>query len=261
MVDKVSVCNAALQFIGAQATISSIDPPDGSQESNVAALFYQPRIDALHRTANWNFSRRQVVLTQLKTAISTTATPVPLADRPPAPFLFEYEYPVDCLRVRYIPNLYLNAGTTPALTSAPNSAWPYPYWQSVPAKFVVGNDTDVNGNVIKVILTDQPQAQMVYTARIEDPNLWDAHFYDAACATLAAWFVNALARNRALMNDMIKIADAIIAEARRTDGDEGLTNADHIPDWQRVRGSNAVAWGGRWAMSFDAITWPDGQQY
>src|SRR5271157_3439941 len=101
--DPVGIVNIALQKIGAQATVSSINPSDGSTEGNAAAILYQPTMDALMRAAHWNFTRFQVAGTLIKAAIGTpenltgTTLPVPLQ-----PWLYEYATPPDCLKVRYI---------------------------------------------------------------------------------------------------------------------------------------------------------------
>ncbi len=90
MSSPVDVCNRSLQQIGAQAFISSISPSDGSTEANVCSVLYTPKIQALHRSAHWNFARKQLALTQLKAQIVNgvvSATP------PPFPWLYSYAYP------------------------------------------------------------------------------------------------------------------------------------------------------------------------
>src|SRR5207253_7034074 len=108
--------------------------------------------------------------------------------------------------------------------------------------FVPAIDVDATGNQINVILTNARQAQVIYTARINNPDLWDASLRNAVTAVLAAWFVNPLKRNPQLMQERVQVAMALITAARISDGNEGITSMDHTPDWFSVRGI-----GGGWS--------------
>lgn len=264
--DVVSICNMALGQVGAQIPIQGISPPlpDGSTEANACALYYSTVIKNLMRAAPWNFTRKTVRATLLKAAIDPS-TGAPSSNPPPLPYAFEYLYPPDCLDLRFIPRIcYTTSSSTSSssvpLTTAPNTnIWP-PMVAEVPATFVVANDTPTlsSSQQIKVILTNQPNALLVYTAQVDDPNLWDSSFVKAAVHSLAAELVNPLARNAALLTQNVNIAAAIIAEARTNDGNEGLNSQDHIPDWIQIRGTyggagglgvgnNGYGWGGAWS--------------
>lgn len=263
MPSVIDVCNSSLAQIGSQSTISSITPSDGSTEANVLALLYQPKIDALFTAAWWNFCRKQATLTLLRQAFNPSTGQVS-TDPPPLPFLFEYAYPEDCLTARFIPRYFVGPAITPPLTTGNNiQFWP-PQMSEIPAKFVVGSGLDQQGNQIKVILTNEPLAKLVYSVRIEDPNLWDSSFYDAAVATLAAWLVNPLNMNRSLLQANIAIANRIIGDARVTDGNEGWHAQDHLPDWMAIR-SEGGPWGGNWAApgynTWSSMAWPSGTSY
>lgn len=250
----VDVVNIALMEIGSQSTISSFT--EGSTEANVASLLYQPKIDALHRAAHWNFSRKQVALTQLKASIIGSAVST---NPPPVPWLYEYAYPVDCLKARFVfPQPPPPSGTAPPLMGGVQSVMPY-YTGMFPVNYVVGQDVDANGVPIRVILTNAPLAQLVYTARVTNVDMWDPHFLSAASSTLGAWFVNALARNTALMKDQVALASNIIQQARVSDGNEGFTSTDHAPDWIRIR-SFQYDWTdpSDYVSTWDAMSFPDG---
>lgn len=234
MTSVVDVCNEALLSIGARATISSLSDP--SPAANACALVYTPKVQMILRAANWNCARRQSFLTELKSlyingAISTNP--------PPQPFLFEYLYPSDCLKVRFVPQVLGNqlTGTAPPLTTGSGQ---YPvaprFTRFVP--FVIGIDTDAANNPLKVILTNQCKAQAIYTADISQvPDLWDSQFHAAAVATVASFLVNPLARNSALMSECVGAATSLLSAARATDGNEALPSQDRIPDWLRIRSS------------------------
>src|SRR5258707_9463531 len=136
--DVTGICNLALLKIGQQVTIQSVTPPkpDGSAPATACAVLYQPTIDALFGAAKWNFARKQVYLTQVKTAISTTSTPVPLADRPPQPWLFEYLYPADCIMARFVPAICVSTSATSStvpLTTGASGQIPWTGWTNQPA--------------------------------------------------------------------------------------------------------------------------------
>jgi hypothetical protein len=242
MTSPVDIVNAALDNIGARFSVRSLTPPLPPPNAAVCARQYQLRIDALHRAAHWNCTRKQIGLTLLKAAIGTPENPNGTLPVPPIPYSYEYAYPADCLAARYlIPNPPQVGTQSPPILGGgvmQTNIW----FPPVGYKFAVAIDTDASGNQIKVILTDLEFAQLVYTARIDNPDLWDPHFQNAATATLGAWLVNPLARNAQVLKEQIEIASAIITQARISDGNEGVTSTDHDPDWMRVRGSSAYGY-------------------
>jgi hypothetical protein len=260
-VDAIAIVNMALAEIGAQAQVSSINPSDGSAEGNVASLFYQPKIDDLHRAAHWNFARFQIPLTLLKAAQGTPENPTGTTILiPPQPWAYSYAYPSDCLKARYILPVAPTTGVQVPFTTADNTGTPG-YSADFAVRFVVATDTDTQGNRVRVILTNMSQAVLVYTSRITDPNLWDPSFTQAATSYLGAWFVNALARNAALHKDQMTIAMQIIQKARMTDGNEGPVTQDHMPDWIKARGTSpAYVGNGAFYYGWDIVNWPNGFQ-
>lgn len=228
----VDVVNIALAEIGAQSTVSSINPSDGSTEGNVASILYVPKIQALERAAHWNCTRKQIFMTMLKAAvINGVASDKP----PPYPWQYEYLYPTDCIKARYVmPYVNQMLGINPPLTT--NFYNSPPYFLGPPVKFAVATDI-VDGKNTRVILSNQENAILVYTSDVnQTPDMWDPHFLGAATSFLGAWFANALTRNTQLYHDQTATAKEMIAQARISDGDEGLTSADHLPDWMQVRG-------------------------
>ena len=262
MPSKVDIVNMGLFNAGTASTITSIDPSDGSTEADTASVLYQPQVDNLHRTAHWNFARRQEILTLLKAAQGTLENPNGTLAQPPQPWLYEYAVPEDCLKARFILPFVTNPGTTPPLMTgiAPNfPAWGYV--ASIP--FIVATDKDSSGNLVKVILTNQQQAQLVFTGRIEDPNMWDSQFVIASSALLGLFFVNPLARNSKLFTDLGGMLKGVVENARISDGNEGTPQFDHIPDWIRVRQLGGGVWVGQSASypcwyGWDSIAYPGG---
>jgi hypothetical protein len=259
MTSQVDVINQALDNIAAKATVSSISPPNNFA-AQVAARHYQPKLDALFRGAHWNCARLQAPLTVLRAAQGTPENPngttLPI---PPYPWQYEYGYPADCLKVRFLlqgPPV-ATPGSPPIfpITTTPSFALPM-----IGYKFEVGIDTDQNGNQIKVILTDLEFALAVYTGSIANPDLWDPHFLIAATANLGMWLVNPLNRNAEILKEQIAITREVVQQARVSDGNEGMTTSDHLPDWMRVRGTLGFGMsdGGRAFYGWDPLALPVG---
>ena len=91
----------------------------------------------------------------------------------------------------------------------------------------------------RVILTDQQSATLAYCKRVTDPNTFDTLFQSAFIQLLAATVAVSLTGQKELASDLIKLANMDIAEARKADGNEGLTVNDVTPDWLRGRG---ISW-------------------
>lgn len=257
----VQIVNLALDAIGARATVSTINPSDGSQAGDVASRQYQVRLNSLSRSAHWQCLRRQKTLTLLKAAQGTPENPSGVLDQPPQPWLYEYELPSDYLKARYIPAvLQQSNGQTPVLSNM-NLA-PPPFLDRVAIPFIIAIDTDSDDNEIKVLLTNWQQAQLVYTAAVTNPDLWDSQFVTAFVAVLAAFFVNPLNRNAQLAGEQIQIAKGMIDAARISDGNEGPSTIDHVPDWISARGwpglldATASGW-----LPWDTMVFPEGLPY
>lgn len=88
----------------------------------------------------------------------------------------------------------------------------------------------------RVILTNQEYATLVYVKQITDPNVMDPMFQDAWANILGARLGMALSGDKALVAQCIERANNLIVEARKADGNEGLTVNDVTPDWIRIRG-------------------------
>lgn len=88
----------------------------------------------------------------------------------------------------------------------------------------------------RVILTNQEDAILCYLKQITDPNVMDPLFLDAWSSNLGAKLVMALTGDKSLANMKLGEANASIMEARKADGNEGLTINNVTPDFIRVRG-------------------------
>lgn len=104
----------------------------------------------------------------------------------------------------------------------------------------------------RVVLCNQEDAILCYNRSVTDPNVMDPLYQDAWTHILAARLCFQLTGDKLHSNELIGVTNNMIMEARKADGNEGITVNDHTPDWLRVRGN----WGGiNWEfspnMSFD----------
>lgn len=105
----------------------------------------------------------------------------------------------------------------------------------------------------RVILTNQEFATLVYCTQVTDPNVWDPLFQDAFFNSLGANICMGLTGDKALANRCIAQANQSIMEARKADGNEGLTINDVTPDWIRARG---ISWtDGLYSGPYSSFDW------
>lgn len=233
--DVVTIWNMALSAIGTRSTVASLT--EDSPEAAACALWFPTVRDGLLRAFPWNWSRRQVVLALLKSAAGTLENPQGLLPEPARPWRYEYSWPNDCVNARYILPMPRNAGTviTPPLTTGP--VVEVRCGQTPAIKFLVAGDRDIDGNAIKVILTNQPLAQLVYTAQITDANIWDSNFVEAIIGRLAQRISIALTGDKALTQLAIATGQAAEGRAEAENGDEAGPSVNvWTPDWLSSRG-------------------------
>ena len=255
--DPTSICNQALDAAMIDFTLGDIE--EGTREAQVCLRAYRECLSQLLRGAPWDFARKQVPLLLLADATGQTAN---VGTTVPSPqFVYEYAYPIDCARVRYIPwNPFLNAGapagnistdTTVPLTT--NQGTPMLGQAIRPSRFLITNDPNYSaaagssymfnqgqspvGNT--VILSNVPQATCVYTFEALYPSLWDHLFRAAMVAYLASEIVGPLTKDKrfavSLRTQQIAIAKQKIMEARVADGNEMTASSDITVDWMQYR--------------------------
>lgn len=144
----VDIYNAALMEVGHSQAIA--DPSENTNAANLCRTFYPICRDLLLEDADWNFATKRVVLALLPDTQSNWA--------------YAYAYPADVLRVRDL--------VLPGMRFVPHD------WR--PAYEVA------NVNSARAILTDLADAEAVYTARVENPNLFTSQFVSTLAYLLAS---------------------------------------------------------------------------
>src|SRR5690242_21964131 len=125
MTAEVDIVNRALQSAGTRTNVTSAELATalaGGQTSNEAresALVLRPFRDQLIRMAPWQCVTRYNNLTYITSVPTTPENPTSgpalwVPGIPAPPWEYEYQYPVDCMRARYIiPQYTAQAGGVP----------------------------------------------------------------------------------------------------------------------------------------------------
>lgn len=159
------IINQAIDAAGYGEYIGNIY--EGTKEARIALDIYGQTRDAMLSDGNWEFAERNVAGTLLKQAPQAyLATWDPTY--PPQPWRFEYTFPSDALKIRAV---------KPTVVFAPNfdpQPWPYS----------IDNDSSLTPPQ-RVILSNVPNALLVYTGRVVDPTTWDVAFLEEFIVALA----------------------------------------------------------------------------
>lgn len=260
MTTKLAIANRALLAVGSRQQISSLEPSDGSVEANTCALLFQPTFESLARAAYWNCLTAQVTLSLVAAASGTPENPS--GDDfilPPTPWNYAYSYPSDCIAVRYIlPSMSSTSSSTPETTLSNSAGLWLPSGNQI--QFTIATMLDQHGDRISVILTNQSQADIVYTINLNNPGYWDSMFQEGMVASFGAFLAPPLALSLPLMQLCIMNAEKIITQARTRDANEGVTVLDHTPDWFLARAGSGGTPGTAYypGGAYLNVNWPSG---
>ena len=195
MASEVQIAKLALQHIGDRWDIS--DLTEATPEAEQVNLVFDDTRDALLRQHPWNFGKKY-------------ASPATLSGTVPGNWTYMYAYPTDAVRVNGIID---------------------PVETGTPIKFEVAR----NASDVKVVLTDQEDAEFFYTARITDTVQFDPEFTMALSYALAARLAMPLTGERAIMGDMDTLARNIVNSAWETDSNEGIEEDLPEATWIQAR--------------------------
>lgn len=172
MTSAVDICNLALARLGDEATVVSIDPPEGSAQAEHCAIFYPIARDALQEMHDWGFNTLRVTLAQVSNSWSSWA--------------YAYERPSDAVRILSI-----------IPSDAPND-WSFSFPMSdevfgtpminqrgvyIPQPFAEESQSDGT----RIIFTNQENAVARYTRIVTDTAKFTPLFNDALGWYLASY--------------------------------------------------------------------------
>lgn len=213
MVTKEDICNTALSFVGERDRVTSIDPPDGSEEARHCARAYVEAFEELIELHPWNFTLRKIQLTVVNADAADTDDPA---------WAYRYEIP---------------DGMHEALSIL---------WDGASSDTVVGGVKTPQDFHIKVstddevlrIYTNVPDAWLRYSVYITDPNLCSRVFLAALEQLTAAKLAGTVVRGdtgETMKNRCLAMFGKYLAEAKIKDSKQRQIDTETSPEWMRGR--------------------------
>lgn len=208
MTSEVTICNLALAHLGDAATISSIDPPEGSAQAEHCAQFYPSARDSLQEMHTWGFCTKRIALAELANPSSTWA--------------YCYGVPNGALNLLAVlaPDAtddYSQGAHMPGEWASLTGQFPWSRYS--PQPFV--NETLDDGT--PVIFTNQEQAVLRYTARVTDPAKFSPLFVETLSHYLAAKLAGPVLKGdsgRTESKAQMQIAMALLGKAMASDANQ-----------------------------------------
>lgn len=176
------ICNQALDVIGYTRHIGNIY--EGTKAARIALNLWKQTRDALLSSTAPDWAKIDAPLVLLKSAPGINNG---MADYiginwsstyPPIPWLYEYQYPADCVNP-------LQIKSTPGFL---------PVWRPRIRPFRTNFESGMRS-----ILTNEPNAILIYVTQVLDPNDWQEEFQELMVMTLAKKFEPELMPQRAQM--------------------------------------------------------------
>lgn len=197
---ETKIYNLALNAIGARSNVSS--PDERSREAEVCKLWYSVVRDQTLAAAVWPEATKVAYLALLDERdydvdwVATNARP---------DYRFAYSVPSDLLHPQYLTSF---------------------------GRFLL---TAYPGN-IKALATNEENAALVYTQRLEDVALWGATLQTAVAYALAAYICLPLTGKPARTKQILDQANMLIYAARERAANSSNEQFESIPDWISARG-------------------------
>lgn len=217
MTSVVEICNLALSHLGDSASVSSIDPPEGSAQAEHCARFYPIARDSLLEQHSWQFATRRSALAQVQNVATE--------------WLYAYAEPNDCLsklavlapdaRDDYSEPMVLN-GTYLGVRTGIGIYTPQPYC------------SEIAEDGSPIILTNQQNAWLRWVARVTDTNRFSPLFVE----TLAYWLASKLAGPVLKGTEGVRMGEAMAQKAMIMLGKAGVSDSMD----QRTPTGQSVSW-------------------
>ncbi len=213
----------ALALLGDSATVTSINPPEGSAQASHCSRFYPMARDALFEMSSWGFSTVRANLSQVTNNFT----------------MWTYAYQV--------PSNMVNS--LAVLDSAAGDDYAVPYLQSYtpfgvqlsgrsvyePQPYAVEFDPDLG---VEVILTNQENACLRYTQVVTDTTLFSPTFVTTLAYFLASFLAGPIIKGDAGMtvsSAMMKKTMEMLAVSRPSDANQGMTRVSQSVPWMVSR--------------------------
>ncbi|OAE72604.1 hypothetical protein A7J71_11330 [Achromobacter insolitus] len=220
MASVVDICNLALGHLGDEATVTSIDPPEGSAQAEHCARFYPIARDTVLEAFTWNFATTRKQLAELPSPWSSWA--------------YAYALPADFVRAISVIPPEAPHDYTAAVPQYPWRDSSYPMAPSavyMPQEYAIETH-ETTGE--RVLYTNQPNAVLRYVRRIEDTTRFSPLFTDGVSRLLASYLAGPVIKGTeaiAVARAQFGVYGTILAQAQVSDASQRKVNLRQNVPW------------------------------
>jgi hypothetical protein len=222
MASEVDICNLALGHLGDDATVSSINPPEGSPQAEHCSRFYPIARDSLLERHYWGFTTTRASL-----ALIGSAWPE---------WQYCYAQPSDAINLISIlpPNATddYSVGTNIWFTQ---TGYPIP-GNGIYEPQPFSQETLEDGTV--VIYTNQEDAVLRYTRFVTDTTVFSPLFVDALSWYLASYLAGPILKGEqgaAEAKRCMAMAELMMGKATTSDAAQRRTQVTQNVSWMAGR--------------------------
>lgn len=212
----VDICNIALSHIGAPA-IQALT--EANRQARECQRLWPVVRDAVLAEFPWNFARKRLTLALISGETYSG-------------WDYAYTYPTDCLKALEIYNPLTTQTYTDGEYVSGQLIESMVKVKSDKIKFEIAVD---EGKSKRVLLTGREDAELIYTARIEDSNLYDPSFVDAVTWRLAADLASPLKGRLELQSQMMRVYEFKLGRARQANANEGFEPPGGVSSYVTAR--------------------------
>jgi len=213
MSTEVDICNLALAHLGDTATVASIDPPEGSAQAEHCARFYPIARDTLLEMHPWGFATRRVQLAMLGESWSE--------------WTYAYAVPNDAVNIIAIVTSDATDDYSEAILTNPNIPAGGAY---VPQPF----SCEIQDDGTQVILTDQENAVLRYTALVSDTGTFSPLFVSTLSWHLASLLAGPILKGEtgaAEAKRCLQMMNVYLSQAMESDASQRRINPNQRVSW------------------------------
>lgn len=219
MPSEVDICNLALGHLGDDATVASLDPPEGSAQADHCARFYPMARDLMLDAHRWGFATRRVSLALLSAV-------------PPSSWRYAYALPGDALNLIAVlaPDAMDDSSVGVPVFSGYGCVPVEQPGNYTPQPFV----TEVAADGTPVLYTNQANAVLRYTARVTDPTQFPPTVVQGIATMLASMLAGPVLKGdtgikaAALWGDR---ADKWLKQAKESDANQQHQQVAQSTSW------------------------------
>lgn len=215
MASVVDICNLALAHLGDNATVASIEPPEGSAQAEHCARYYPIARDSLLTMHAWSFAMKRA-------ALAAVSNPWPM-------WKYSYALPADCsTALAVLPPEALDDYST-RFTPAMAPTWYYA--PTIAAGTYMPQSFTVEGGVL---YTNQENAVLRYLSLVTDTTRFPPLFVLALSWHLASMLAGPLVKGDVGAAEARRCASMMavyLGQAKDNDSLERQVKPEHVVGW------------------------------